>query len=181
MTQGIRNRRIVLVIVAAVLLITVNVTIWAIFFRNTAPVLAPDHAPQKTEEYATPVEEEEPEEKMQAPQGGGAVSMVYQKSVTINLNENMAYMMFQNPAKSVNDLVVQLVVVSKDGNETVIAQSGKLSPGYGIEQLELIKGAAELSPGEYTGRYNILYYDPDSGEKSVVNGNIEGVEITVND
>lgn len=180
MAQDIRKRRIVLVILAVAVLITVNVTIWTIFFRNTAPVLAPDHVPQKTEEYATPVEGE-PEEKMQAPQGGGAVSMVYQKSVTIDLNENMAYMMFQNPSKSVNDLVVQLVVISKDGNETVIAQSGKLSPGYGIEQLDLIKGAAELSPGEYTGRYNILYYEPDSGEKSVVNGNIEGVEITVTD
>ena len=95
MTQGIRNRRIVLVILAIAVLITVNVTVWVTFFRNRAPVLAPDHAPQKTEEYAAPVEEE-PEEKMQAPQGGGAVSMVYQKSVTIDLNENMAYMMFQN-------------------------------------------------------------------------------------
>ena len=180
MTQGIRNRRIVLVIVVAVLLITVNVTVWVMFFRNTAPVLAPDHAPQKTEEYAEPVEEE-PEEKMQAPQGGGAVSMVYQKSVTIDLNENMAYMMFQNPSKSVNDLVLQLVVVGEDGSETVIAQSGTLSPGYGIEKMELIKGAARLSPGEYTGRYNVLYYEPDSGEKSVVNGNIEGVQITVTD
>lgn len=35
--------------------------------------------------------------------------------------------MFQNPSKSVNDIVLQLVIISEDGTETVIAQSGTLS------------------------------------------------------
>ena len=80
-----------------------------------------------------------------------------------------------------NDIVLQLVIISEDGTETVIAQSGTLSPGYKIEQLDLIKDAAKLSVGDYTGRYNVLYYDPDSGEKAVLNGNIEGIKITVTD
>lgn len=168
-------------IITVLLLITfaaLAVTIWALFFRTTAPVLTPDYAPQKADEYAEPVTGDD-EEKMEVSEGGGAVSMVYQKEVSISLSNNMASLLFQNPSKSVNDIVLQLVIISEDGTETVIAQSGTLSPGYGIEQLELIKDAAKLSEGSYTGRYNVLYYDPDSGERAVLNGNIEGIEITV--
>ena len=135
---------------------------------------------QKEEEYAEPVTGDS-EEKMEVSKGGGAVSMVYQKEVHISLSDNKANLMFQNPSKSVNDIVLQLVIISEDGTETVIAQSGTLSPGYKIEQLDLIKDAAKLSVGDYTGRYNVLYYDPDSGEKAVLNGNIEGIKITVTD
>ena len=178
-TSGNRTK----VIITLLLLVTfaaLGVTFCALFFRNTGPTLAPDYAPQKAEEYAEPVTGDS-EEKMDVSQGGGAVSMVYQKEVHISLSDNMANLMFQNPSKSVNDIVLQIVIVSEDGTETVIAQSGTLSPGYKIEQLELIKDAAKLSVGDYTGRYNVLYYDPDSGEKAVLNGNIEGIEITVTD
>ena len=65
--------------------------------------------------------------------------MVYQKEVHISLSDNKANLMFQNPSKSVNDIVLQLVIISEDGTETVIAQSGTLSSGYKIEQLDLIK------------------------------------------
>ena len=171
------------IIIAVLLVVTfaaLAVTIWALFFRNTGPALTPDYAPQKEEEYAEPVTGGS-EEKMEVSKGGGAVSMVYQKEVHISLSDNKANLMFQNPSKSVNDIVLQLVIISEDGTETVIAQSGTLSPGYKIEQLDLIKDAAKLSVGDYTGRYNVLYYDPDSGEKAVLNGNIEGIKITVTD
>ena len=172
--------KIILVLLVLITIIALGVTVWALFFRETAPTLAPDYAPQEAEEYAEPVEGDS-EEKMEASQGGGAVSMIYQKQVQISLSDNTASLMFQNPSKSVNDIVLQIVVVGEDGTETVIAQSGTLSPGYEVEKLELIKGAAKLSAGEYTGKYNVLYYDPETAEKSVLNGSIEGVEITVNE
>ncbi|MFR5148414.1 MAG: hypothetical protein ACLTER_01800 [Ruminococcus sp.] len=51
--------------------------------------------------------------------------MVYQKEVHIShFPDNKANLMFQNPSKSVNDIVLQLVIISEDGTETVIAQSG---------------------------------------------------------
>ena len=172
--------KIIIAVLLVVTFVALAVTIWALFFRNTGPALAPDYAPQKEEEYAEPVTGDS-EEKMEVSKGGGAVSMVYQKEVHISLSDNKANLMFQNPSKSVNDIVLQLVIISEDGTETVIAQSGTLSPGYKIEQLDLIKDAAKLSVGDYTGRYNVLYYDPDSGEKAVLNGNIEGIKITVTD
>ena len=152
--------KIIITVLLVVTFVALAVTIWALFFRNTGPALAPDYAPQKEEEYAEPVTGDS-EEKMEVSKGGGAVSMVYQKEVHISLSDNKANLMFQNPSKSVNDIVLQLVIIS--------------------EQLDLIKDAAKLSVGDYTGRYNVLYYDPDSGEKAVLNGNIEGIKITVTD
>lgn len=175
-----KRDKILILILLLIAAIAMGVTIWALFFRDTAPELTPDYAPQEVEEYAEPVEAES-EEKMEASKGGGAVSMVYQKEVGISLSGQTASLMFQNPSKSINDIVLQLVIIGADGTETIIAQSGTLSPGYKVEQLELIKGAAKLSAGEYAGKYNVLYYDPDSGEKAVLNGNIEGIEITVTD
>ena len=50
-----------------------------------------------------------------------------------------------------------------------------------LESQQFFEGAICPAVGDYTGRYNVLYYDPDSGEKAVLNGNIEGIKITVTD
>ncbi|SDF56458.1 hypothetical protein [Marvinbryantia formatexigens] len=169
------------ILIAVLLLVTavaIGVTVWALFFRSTTPVLSPDYAPVEEEVNAETIEAET-EEKMEADEGGGAVSMSYQKTVTISLADQTASLMFQNPSKSVNDMVLQLIIVGADGTETVIAQSGTLHPGKQVEKLELIDGAATLSAGTYSGKFNVLYYDPDTGERAIVNGSIEGIEITV--
>lgn len=105
--------------------------------------------------------------------------MVYQKEVQISLASPDGIADVPESSKSVNDIVLQLVITGSDGTETVIAQSGTLSPGYKVETLDLIEGAASLSEGTYTGKFNVLYYDPDTGEKAVLNSTIEGVAITV--
>ena len=96
--------KIIITVLLVVTFAALTVTIWALFFRNTGPALAPDYAPQKEEEYAEPVTGDS-EEKMEVSKGGGAVSMVYQKEVHISLSDNKANLMFQNPSKSVNDIV----------------------------------------------------------------------------
>lgn len=173
------RRKILILLLVLITAIAVGVTIWALFFRRTTPVLAPDYAPVEEEKNAEDIEGEEDTEKLEASEGGGAVSMSYQKNVVISLESQTAALMFQNPSKSVNDMVLQLAIVSADGTETVIAQSGTIHPGKQVETLELISGAAQLSEGSYTGKFNILYYDPDTGEKAIVNGSIEGIEISV--
>lgn len=169
-------------LIPILLLITVTavcVTVWALFIRRPVPVLAPDYAPVEADVNAVPIEDESAEEKLEAAEGGGAVSMTYQKNVTISLADQTAGLMFQNPSKSVNDMVLQLLIVGQDGTETVIAQSGTIKPGNQLRSLELISGVAALTVGTYNGKFNILYYAPDSGEKAIVNGSVEGIEITV--
>ena len=168
--------------ILVLLLITaaaVGITIWALFFRNPAPELTPDFAPQEVEEYAEPAEDDSGE-KMEVSEGGGAVSMTYQKTVEISLEDQQAKLLFQNPSRSVNDIVLQIIIVGEDGTETVIAQSGTLEPGYKVEKLDLIQDAAKLSQGTYTGKFKVMYYDPDTGERAVLTSSIEDVEITVN-
>lgn len=179
MKQKDSKNKIIIGVLLLIIVIAVGVTVWALFFRNTTPVLAPDYAPVEEEKNAQPIEDEGEEEKMEAEEGGGAVSMTYQKGVTISLSDQKADLMFQNPSKSVNDMVLQLVVSGSDGTEAVVAQSGTIKPGSEITTLDLIPDAASLSPGTYKGKYNILYYDPETREKAVVNGNVEGIEITV--
>ena len=82
--------------------------------------------------------------------------------------------MFANPGKSLQDMVVQIVI-----DETVIVQSGTLKPGNQVTTLNLLDGAEkQLQPGGYDGKFVVFYYDPDSGEKAVVNTEIP-ITITV--
>lgn len=64
--------------------------------------------------------------------------------------------------------------------DTVVAQSGTLKPGKQITTMELLKNAAKkLSAGTYEGNFNVLYYNPSTGEKAIVNTEIP-IVITVN-
>ena len=71
---------------------------------------------------------------------------------------------------------MQIVVTSGD-KEVVIAQSDKLPPGYMLRTMKLLD-TAKLSAGGYNGRFNVLFYDPDNGERAIVNTNIP-ITITV--
>lgn len=63
--------------------------------------------------------------------------------------------------------------------DTVIAQSGTISPGKLVEKLDLLQGSADmLAPGGYNGEFKVLYYQPDTHEKTIVNTEIP-VNITV--
>lgn len=61
--------KIIITVLLVVTFVALAVTIWALFFRNTGPALAPDYAPQKEEEYAEPVTGDS-EEKMEVSKGG---------------------------------------------------------------------------------------------------------------
>lgn len=179
-TKHDKNINILIIILILITLIAVSVTIWALFFRDTTPVLVPDYAPQQIEENAIPIENDD-DEKMTASNGGGAVSMTYQDKVTVSLTDNSMNLMFQNPSKSLCNMILQVIVISADGTETVIAQSNTLPPGFKLKSLDLLENSVKLSEGIYNGKFNVLYYDVDTGEKAIVNGNIENVEITVKD
>lgn len=157
-------------LILLLLLITIlalGITAWALFFRGPSVVLTPDYAPQELERNAQAIEGDN-SEKMQADEGGGAVSLSYGSNVSIILSNQTAALLFANPAKSTKDMVVQVVI-----QDTVLVQSGRLTPGNQVTTLDLLDGAADmLSPGGYEGKLVVLYYDEDSGEKSIVNTEI---------
>lgn len=166
------RKRIAIIILILILLITIGITVWVLFFRNTTPVLAPDYAPQQIEEHAEPFTDDSNGEKLQQQQGGGAVSLTYSKDITVDLSEKTVKLMFANPNKSNQDIMLQIVV-----KDTVIVQSGLLEPGYQVTELDLFDDI-KLSDGIYEGKVVVLYYQTDTSEKAMLNTEIP-VTITV--
>lgn len=165
------KQKITGLVILLLLLITVaavSVTVWALFFRGPSVILSPDYAPREEEVHAEPIEGDNADEKMEADAGGGAVSITYGSNVSIILSNKTAALMFANPGKSTQDMVVQLVI-----RDIVFVQSGRLTPGNQVTTLELLDGVDQmLSPGGYEGKLVILYYDRESGEKAIVNTEI---------
>ena len=129
-----RKKRYVSTLLIIITLAAVAVTVWALYFRNPKTVLAPDYAPQQTEENAESIENDD-SEKLEQPEGGGSVSLTYSTEVTIHLGERQASLLFANPGKSNQDMIVQLVI-----QDTVVIQSGLLTPGNQVTKLDLLEG-----------------------------------------
>lgn len=162
-----KRTTIIIVILALITVAALCVTMWALFFREANVVLAPDYAPQEEEIHAQPIPNDSGE-KMEAAEGGGAVGLTYATDVTIDLSTEQATLMFANPGKSTQDMVVQVVI-----QDTVLVQSGRLTPGKQVTTLDLLDGATKkLSVGGYEGKFVILYYDMETGEKAIVNTEI---------
>lgn len=161
-----KRKQILIIGLTLLLLITIGITVWALFVRDTTPVLAPDYAPGQTEENAEPIDDDLGGEKLQQQQGGGAVSLTYSKEATIDLSDNNAELLFANPNKSNQDMLLQIVI-----QDTVILQSGLLSPGYQVTTLDLFDNV-KLSSGTYEGKFVVYYYQKDTSEKAMLNTEI---------
>lgn len=171
-----KHKRSVILLLLLLLLavVSVGMGIWIVKFRETETVLAPDYAPavEKNAESTG----DGTDSKLDQPDGGGAVSITYSKDVSVSLSKKSATLLFENPAKSNQDMVIQLVI-----DNTVILQSGKLMPGNRVTDLRLLENAEKrLSEGGYDGKFVVLYYDAESGEKAMVNTEIP-VTVTVTD
>ena len=88
------------------------------------------------------------------------------KEVEINLSENKAKLLFANPSKSNQDMMLQIVI-----QDEVILQSGIISPGYQVKSLDLFDDV-QLSEGNYEGKFVVYYYQKDTGEKAMLNTEI---------
>ena len=140
---------------------------------GTHTTLAPDYAPVNEEKYAEDIGDDG-DKKLDQAEGGGAVSLTYSTDVDISLDKNLATLFFANPSKSNQDMVLQIVV-----HDVVVAQSGTISPGKQIGKMDLLSsGARKLQAGGYDGKFVVLYYQPDTHEKTIVNTDIP-VKITV--
>ena len=175
-TNRKKSRKSLIIILLLLLLIVTlaAVSVWAIFFQgpSDSDILPPDYAPMNTDSNATDIEGDT-SDKLDAPEGGGAVGLTYADVVNVDLSDKTITLMFQNPGRSLNNMVLQIVV-----QDTLLAQSELLVPGKRLPQLPLKEEAlARLSEGGYKGKFVISFYNPETGEKAMVDSE---VEITVN-
>lgn len=153
-----------LVLIIILLLLAIlffGLTAWALLFKG--PELSPDYAPKAEDENAVSIEGDT-EEKLEKPEGGGSVGITYVPEITIDLSEEKAEFLFQNPGRSNSDVVLQIVI-----QDEIVAQSDRLVPGKQLNSMPLLNDTADmLSPGGYKGKFVVLFYDPVSAERSVL-------------
>ena len=169
------DKKIIIIIIslAFITVASLGVTAWAIWWREPDVVLTPDYAPEDEEKNQTTIEGEG-ENKLEAPDGGGAVGLIYSKQVTVSLEEKKAVLMFGNPSRSSQDMVVQLMI-----RDEIIVQSGRITPGNKVTSLKLLNGAEKkLAAGGYEGKFVVLYYNRETGEKAILKTEIP-IVITV--
>lgn len=174
MSKKNNRQNIVIILLLFITVCATCVSCWALWFREESAVLPPDYAPMDEDKNAFDIAGDS-DTKLDAEEGGGAVGLTFSQSVSIDLSDNTAFVFFQNPGRSVCDVILQIVIQDK-----VIAQTGKLVPGKQVAEIELVDGAADiLAEGGYNGFFVISMYDGKSGEKSMVNTTVP-INITVN-
>lgn len=149
------------------------VTAQTLLSREGEAAVSPDYAPLQPEEHAQTIPDDTGE-KMESEEGGGSVSLQCSDQVVIDLSDESVSLRFANPGRSNQDMVLQILV-----QDEVIVRSGLIEPGHQVTTLELPYGVApKLSVGEHEGTFLILYYQPGSSEKAMVETEVP-VYITV--
>lgn len=149
-----RKKQILIVILCIITVVSIGVSIWALFFRKVKQEVKPDYAPQQVEQNAEPINREQSTDKMEQQEGGGAVSLTYQNFVAINLSSKEADLMFGNPSKSNQNMKLEIVIDGK-----TIAKSGKLEPEFKIKNNSskavnaLLNFTADSSFSSMTGEF----------------------------
>ena len=168
--------RILIAALAMITLVCAGITVYLL--NRDDQTAAPAYAPQQIDDNARELDNSGDEEKLEAQEGGGLVSLTYSASVTVDLAQEKVSVFVENPERSTQDLIIQVLLKESENEEKVIAQSELIPAGYGIDEVDLQEDG--LAKGEYDGVIRISYYNPDDGEKAMVNTDIP-VTVTVMD
>lgn len=144
-----------------------------------AVVLEPDYNTISDDPNAEPIESEPDESAPEVSQGGGSVTISFKDQVTYSLSTGKISMFYQNPSVSTHNVVVQMILVHGE-DEYLLGQSGVLKPGYQVTSMTVDKDAPRLSAGGYDGKIRLRFYDPETGERAIVDTDIP-CTITVTD
>ena len=157
-----KNLKCLIIILAIGIVVCLGVTIWALFFRGGDDI-SPDYPPQGIESNQTPIDGDDGG-KLDSPEGGGAINVTYGTAATVDLSEKTVTIYYANPNASNQNVSILIMV-----NDLVVAKSDLIMPGNQVSKLELQKEAASrLQVGGYNAELVVRAYDPESGEKAMV-------------
>lgn len=169
------KRNIVIIILSILIVLCIGVTIWALFLRygGDDQGITPDYPPQGVENGQTPIDGDD-SDKMESPEGGGAINVTYGTSATVDLSQGTVAIYYANPNAS-NQNVAVLVMV----DDLVVAKSDLITPGNQVTELVLEEYAGtKLQAGGYNAELVVRAYDPQTGEKAMVDTKGE-IQLTV--
>lgn len=157
-----KNLKWLIIILSVGIVICLGVTIWAVFFRGGDDI-SPDYPPQGIESNQTPIDGDD-SGKLESPEGGGAINVTYGTAATVDLSEKTVTIYYANPNASNQNVSILIMV-----NDLVVAKSDLITLGNQVSKLELQKEAASrLQVGGYNAELVVRAYDPESGEKAMV-------------
>lgn len=100
----------------------------------------------------------------------------YTKKATLYLSQRYIKVYFVNPSTSNQHAVLQ-VYVNNGGQPVLIGSSDLVRAGKGLAVVDF-DGNVNLSPGSYTGKYNVIAYDVETNEQAMLEMDIP-ITITV--
>lgn len=160
--EKLKNLKWLIIILVTGIVICTGVTIWALFFRGGGDI-SPDYPPQGIESNQTPIDGDD-SGKLDSPEGGGAINVTYGTAAKVDLSEKTVTVYYANPNASNQNVSILIMV-----NDLVVAKSDLITPGNQVSKLELQKEAASrLQVGGYNAELVVRAYDPESGEKAMV-------------
>lgn len=155
------DRKRTWIIVLLLVLIAVCVVLLLRSCTNT-PV-TPDYPPQGTEDNQTPIDGDTTD-KIDSPEGGGAINVTYMTDVTVSLSAETVTLYYANPNASNQNVAILLMI-----DDLVVAKSDLITPGHEVKTLTLEKYAKSvLQEGGYDAQLLVRAYSPDSGEKAMI-------------
>lgn len=161
-----QTRNSIIIALSVLIVVCIGVTVWALFFRDSSEPnspIVPDYPPQGTENNQKPIEDDT-DDKLTSPEGGGAIRVTYSPNASISLSEKKVTFYYANPGAS-NQNVRLLIKIG----DVYIAKSELITPGNYVEELVLADEAVTLlQEGGYNAELLIQSYDPETGEKAMV-------------
>ena len=142
--------------------------------KNNDRFLVPDYPPQEADPNQSPMENE-PGGTLETEVGGTGVNITYTTTAKAYLSDSKVELYCANPSKSLQDMVITLVV-----DDVIICRSQRVTPGNQIKSLALDEEAKEvLAEGTYTNaQFLIGCYDPETSEKAALELAVD-VDLTV--
>ena len=154
--------------VCIVLIILCVIFIVFLIIKNSKK-LTPDYAPGTIDVNA--IKEKDSDKKMPVTSGGGAVRILYSNVISVDTKNKELKLYFKNPNSSRESIVLEVIIL-QGKEEYVIAKSELLPPGYTLYNLGL-NSKNKLPKGGYKGKFRITYYNEETGEKEILNTEIE--------
>lgn len=153
-----RRRRIIELLIILILLL--------LLLRSCGSYerISPDYPPQGTEEQQEPIDNDN-STKMESEEGGGAINVTYSMDATADLSNEIVSLYYANPNASNQNVSILLMI-----DDLVVAKSDLITPGHQVNQLSLTSQAKnKLMEGGYDATLVVRSYDPENGEKAMIN------------
>lgn len=97
------------------------------------------------------------------------VTITIKEKVTVNVSDDLVELYYDNPSSNVANSRISLVI-----DDEIIATSGLIKPGYSLYEMHNIN-SENLEYGQCTGSLVIDTFNPETGERSIMNNNVEVV------